>query len=114
MGGGAGGPDPLKNHKSLGFLSNSGPDLLKNYKATKPAFYVGPSSARKRNASLMAFCLWADDGPHIVVFGSSLPSSTKRHYKKVVKSGSPPTKTLWIRAWPGDIKVRNAAKIRNR
>ena len=34
-----GGPDPLKNHKKFGFLSNTGPDLLKNHKATKPALF---------------------------------------------------------------------------
>ena len=49
-GGGTGGPDPLKNHKKIRFLSNTGPDPLKNQKATKPAFNVGPSSARQRNA----------------------------------------------------------------
>ena len=38
---------PLKNHKKIGFLSNTGPDLLKNHKATKPAFNVGPLSARQ-------------------------------------------------------------------
>ena len=27
-------PPPLKNHKSIGFLSNTGPDLLNNHKAT--------------------------------------------------------------------------------
>ena len=49
--GGAGGPDPppLKNHKIKGFLV-----ILvwtpENHKATKPAFNVGPSSARQRNA----------------------------------------------------------------
>ena len=50
--GGTGGPDPppLKNHKNIGFLSNTGPDPLKIHKATKPAFNVGPSSARQRNA----------------------------------------------------------------
>ena len=41
---------PLKNHKNIGFLSNAGPDPLKNHKATKPAFNVGPLSARQRNA----------------------------------------------------------------
>ena len=41
---------PWKNHKNLGFLGNTGPDLLKNHKATKPAFNVGPLSARQRNA----------------------------------------------------------------
>ena len=40
----------LKNHKILGFLSNTGPDILKNHKATKPAFNFGPLSARQRNA----------------------------------------------------------------
>ena len=25
---GAGGPDPLKNHKNIGFLSNTGPDPI--------------------------------------------------------------------------------------
>ena len=50
-GGGTGGSDPpLKNHKNLGFLSNTGLDPLKNHKATKPEFNVGPSSARQQNA----------------------------------------------------------------
>ena len=45
-GGGDRGLDPyLKNHKNIGFLSNTGPYPLKNHKATKPAFNVGPSSA---------------------------------------------------------------------
>ena len=48
--GGGGGGTPLKNHKNIGFLSNSGPDALKNYEATEPAFNVGPSSAHQRNA----------------------------------------------------------------
>ena len=42
---GTGGPDPLKNHKNIGFLSNTGLDPSKNHKATKPAFNVGPSWA---------------------------------------------------------------------
>ena len=45
--GGQGVRTPLKNHKKLGFLSNTGPDPLKNHKATKPAFNVGPLSARQ-------------------------------------------------------------------
>ena len=49
-GGGRGPPDPLKNHKNIGFLSNTNPGPLKNHKVTKPAFNVGPSSARQRNA----------------------------------------------------------------
>ena len=43
-------PPPLKNHKNIGFLSNSGPVPLKSYEATEPAFNVGLSSAPQRNA----------------------------------------------------------------
>ena len=71
-------PPPLKNHKNIGFLSNSGPDPLKNYEATEPAFNVGLSSAPQPNAILMAFCWRADDGLLIVVFGHFHPSSTKK------------------------------------
>ena len=35
---------------------------------------------------------WADDGPLIVVFGSSQPSTTKIKEKNVVKVGAPLTK----------------------
>ena len=48
--GGRGSGPRLKNHKLIGFPSNTGPDPLKNHKATKPAVNVGPSSARQRNA----------------------------------------------------------------
>ena len=41
---------PLKNHKNIGFLTNSDPDPLKNYEATESAFNVGPSWTRQRNA----------------------------------------------------------------
>ena len=42
-------PPPPKNHKNIGFHSNTGPEPLKKHKATKPAFNVGPSLARQRN-----------------------------------------------------------------
>ena len=89
-GGGAGGPHPQEKSQNIGFLSNTGLDPLKNLKATKPAFNVGPSLARQRNAISMVFRWQADDGLLIVVnvFGSSLPSSTKKKTikKKIVKS----------------------------
>ena len=49
--GGQGVLTPMKNHKNMGFLSNTGPDLQKKIKkkATKPAFNVGPLSARQQN-----------------------------------------------------------------
>ena len=47
-------------------------------KNTKPAFdVVVPSSAHQQNAIWMAFPWWVDDGPLLMVFGSSLPSPTK-------------------------------------
>ena len=54
--------DPLKNLLNIGFLSDTGPDSLKNHIATKPAFNVWPSSAYRCSV---------DDGPLIMVFGSS-------------------------------------------
>ena len=67
---GRGGPDPppsLKNHKALGFLSNTGPDHLENHKATNSAFNVGPSSKSQSNAILLAFRAFS----LFVVFDSS-------------------------------------------
>ena len=49
-GGGQGVGTPLENQKNIRFVSNTGPDPLKHHRATKPAFNVGPSSARQRNA----------------------------------------------------------------
>ena len=54
--GGQGSGPLLKNHKNIGFLSNTGPEPLKNHKATKPAFYVEPSFARHRNGVLLPNC----------------------------------------------------------
>ena len=62
------GPPPEKSQKyrvPLQYWSG-------NHKATKPAFNVGPSSACQRNAISMVFRWHANDGPLIVVFGSSL------------------------------------------
>ena len=42
------GPQPPKNHKNVGFRSNTGPDPLKNHITTKPAFNVGPSSSARQ------------------------------------------------------------------
>ena len=90
-----GGRPGVKNHKNIGFLSNSGPDPLKNYEPTEPAFNVGPSSARQRNAVLIAFGWWAHDDPLIVVFGSSHPHQLKT---KRCQSVTPSDKIFWIRA----------------
>ena len=67
---------PEKSQKyrvSLQYWSGS----PENHKATKPAFNVGPSSARQQNAISMAFCWRTDDGPFIA-FLSSIPLSLKK------------------------------------
>ena len=73
---GSGPPPPQKNHKYIGFLSNTGPEILKILKATKPAFNVGPLSAHQQNAISLAFRWHVDDGSLLVVFGFS-PTKTK-------------------------------------
>ena len=81
MGGSRGGQGVCtlsKKSQNIGLLSNTGLDPLKNHKATKPAFNVGPSSARQRTAITMAFRWRAEDGQFIVIFGSSIPSSTNK------------------------------------
>ena len=78
-----------KNHKNIGFLSNTGPDPLNNHKATKPAFNVGPSLARQRKAIEMAFFWGANVSPLLVVFGSPHLKKTQKN----VKVG-PPLKKL--------------------
>ena len=63
------------NHNNVGFLSNTGLDPLNNHEATKPAINVWPSLTRQRNAMNGVSLA----GQLSVVFGSSLPSSTKKH-----------------------------------
>ena len=94
-GGGAGAQGPPEKYKKniyLGFLSNTGPHHLENYKTTKPAFNVGPLSAHQLNAIEMAFRWRNDNGPLLLVFGSSLTSSKK------LSEFAPPDKTFYIRA----------------
>ena len=103
QGGGGGSdppPPPTENHKNIGFLCNNGLDPLKNHKATKPAFNVGPSSARQRNTIKMVFRWRADDGPIKAVFGSFiLPSTKKKSTIKLYQIWTPSDKTFWIPAW---------------
>ena len=61
----------LKNHKIIGFLSNTGPDPLKITKLQSQH-----SMACQRNA----VSLGADDGPFIVALGFSIPLSTKKYH----------------------------------
>ena len=66
-----------ETHNAIRFLSNTGPYPMKY----PIAFNVWPSSARKLNAIYR----WrADDGPLLLVFGTSLPTSIKTRNEKDV------------------------------
>ena len=81
---------PSEKSQNIGFLSNAGPDPMKNHKATKPAFNVGPSSARHRNAIKWRI----GGGPKMTPFsGVWIPSPLFKE-----KNVGPPDKTFWIRA----------------
>ena len=76
-----GGPDPppLRNHTNKGFRRNIGPGPLTNTKLLYQAniqcrAIIGPPAKRHFNAILMALRWRADDGPLLVIFGSSFPS----------------------------------------
>ena len=85
-------PPPRENHKDIEFLINTGLDPMENHKGTETTFNIGPPSARQRNAIKMAFRWWADDGPLLVVFGSTLPASTKKSFRVY----PPLAKLFWI------------------
>ena len=93
-GGGDRGPDaPLKNNKNIGFSRNAGPDPLKIAKLPSQHSMLGhhryATGTPFNGVSLVANDGPLNEGPFIVVLGSSLPSSIK---KKVVKVGHPLTK----------------------
>ena len=92
----------LKNHKNIGFQSNTGPDPMTNHKAIKPAFNVGPSSVRQQNA-LLAGRRWPAYSDIWLVLLSL--SSTKKQNKKRQR-WTPSNKTPLISAWGTHIKAR--------
>ena len=69
-------PPPLKNHKNIGFRSNTGPNPLHITKLLSGHSMLG----HHRDSSeppFLAFCWLVDDGPFIAVFVSYIPLSTK-------------------------------------
>ena len=50
--GSRGGGDKESGPPEIGFPCNNGPDPLKNHEARKPAFNIGPSSARQRRNAI--------------------------------------------------------------
>ena len=67
---GSGAP-PLKNHKNIEFLSNTGQDPLKFSKLPSQHSTLG-YHRHASEATFKAFRLRTDDGPLLVIFGSSL------------------------------------------
>ena len=108
-GGNRGSGSPLKNHKNMGFLSNTGPDPLKNHKATKSAFNFEPLSAHQRNTILNGISLVGRWWPELIVVFVLDPLSPlkppphppppKKNKKKTHQCWTPSDKTLWICPW---------------
>ena len=83
-------PPPLKNNKNIGFSTNIGRSLkIHSYQTSIQCLAIIGTPAKRH---LMAFRWRGDDGQLIVVLGSTLPSSTKKIGKKIVKVGHPLTK----------------------
>ena len=87
-GGGTGGPDPPEKSQNIGFLSETGPDPLKITKLPNQHSMLG------HHRCWMVFRWRADDGPFIVTFGSSIPSSTKKKKQQFFFSNSDKTSNL--------------------
>ena len=87
--GGGRGPDPLKNYKNIGFLSNTGQDLLKNHTATKPAFNVGPPWVASETPLKRCFAGGAMMARFSWYLDPLAPHQLKKH---VVRVGPPLTK----------------------
>ena len=62
----------MKNHKNLGFLSNTGPEPLKNHKATKPDLMLGhywlasETPWHFAGGPMMARLFWHLDPPSLI------------------------------------------------
>ena len=77
---------PLKNHKNIGFLSNTCPDPLKTPKATKPDSMLG----HHRHASETRFKWLIVGGPMMAHLWWHLdPLSPLQLKKKVFRVGHP-------------------------
>ena len=85
--GGAGGSDPLKNHNTIGLQPYwpGSPEKSQVYKASIQCWAINGTTVKLH---FNGVCWRADVGPLMVVFGSSLPSSTK---KKTLSKSDP----LW-------------------
>ena len=89
------GAGPPENHKNIGFVRKTGPDPMKksqSYQASIQCWAIigTPAKRHLKGVSLAGRC-WPADGLLKVVFGSCLPSSTRK--KSVVNVG-PPLKKL--------------------
>ena len=70
-------PPPMKNHKNIGFLSNTGADPLKIIKLPSLSIQSWIIISMPAKGHLMVFPWRADDGPLIVVPYLNPPSPHK-------------------------------------
>ena len=99
--GGAGVLDPsLENHKYIGvfLFSITGMDPLENHQGFQASIHcltiIGPLAKRH----LYGVSLVGDDGPLLVLYASSVLSSSTKKVKKKTLSELDPEKPFWIRA----------------
>ena len=90
---------PLKNHKNIEFLSNwfGSPEKSQSYQASIQCWAIISMPAKRH---LNGISMAGQDGLLIVVFGSSLPSSTKKTTTKK-QSKLDPTLTKFSRSAHG-------------
>ena len=87
------GPPTPENHKNIGFLSNTGPGHL-NITRLPSQHSMLRHHRHAIETPLNDVSLAGDDCPLILVFGSSLPASTKKRCQSL----TPYDKTFWILA----------------
>ena len=99
-GGDRGSGPPLKNHKNIGFLSNTGLDPLKITNLPSQQSMLG----HHRHASETPFKWRFAGGPMMARFiywylDPLCPHQLKRNKNKRSQNWTPSEKTFWIRAW---------------
>ena len=110
MGAGERGPDlpPLKNHKNIGFLSNTGPDPLKITKLQSQFSTLG----HHRHASKTPF-KWRFAGGMMIASLKWYVDPSSPHQLKKCQSSAPSDKTVWIRAHTCHISNKTSPHLNN-
>ena len=96
--GGQGVRAPLKNHKNIGFPSNTGTDSLKITKLPKQHSMLGNHWPASETPFKWCFVGGPSNGPLLLLVGPSLPSSTKKGVVKKAFSELDPSDEISVSA----------------